>query len=270
MKFSFPTLTVKVLPAKVEAKKVVPNAKLKVGLIGCGAIGTVLAEAIERKLVVCDELVVYDIDEAKSQKLKDALKFPVTITKSVDELLASKPQVVVEAASQQAAKQYIPQIVASGTEVIVLSTGALLGLDVDLSKVHAPSGAIGGLDALSSAALAGIDEVTLTSRKNPKALGKDNTVEAVVYEGTAEEAARLFPKEMNVAATLALTVKPAKVKVRVVSDPAVKRNTHEIRVQWRFGEMFLRFANDPHPDNPHTSALAAWSAIKLLQNLLET
>ena len=67
---------------------------------------------------------------------------------------------------------------------------------------------------------------------------------------------------MNVAATLALTVKPAKVKVKVVSDPTVKRNTHEIQVKWRFGEMTLRFANDPHPDNPHTSAFAAWSAIK--------
>ena len=70
--------------------------------------------------------------------------------------------------------------------------------------------------------------------------------------------------------TSALTVKPAKVKVRVVSDPAVERNTHEIQVNGEFGEMFLRFANDPHPDNPHTSALAAWSAIKLLQNLLKT
>ncbi len=141
-------------------------------------------------------------------------------------------------------------------------------MNVDLSKVHVPSGAIGGLDALSSATLAGIDEVTLTSRKNPKALGKDNKEEKVVYEGYAEEAVKLFPREMNVAATLALTVKPAKVKVQVISDPSVNRNTHEILVKWRFGEMFLRFANDPHPDNPHTSALAAWSAIKLLQTLL--
>ena len=90
-----------------------------------------------------------------------------------------------------------------------------------------------------------------------------------MYEGNAEEAARQFPREMNVAATLALTVKPAKVKVQVVSDPTVKRNTHEIQVKWRFGEMNLRFANDPHPDNPHTSALAAWAAIKLLKSQLE-
>jgi aspartate dehydrogenase len=117
--------------------------------------------------------------------------------------------------------------------------------------------------------LAGIDEVILTSRKNPKAFGRDNTQAETVYEGTAEEAARRFPREMNVAATLALTVKPAKVKVQVISDPKVKRNTHEIKLKWKFGEMNLRFANDPHPENPHTSALAAWSAIKLLQSLLK-
>jgi aspartate dehydrogenase len=246
------------------------KAKKKVGLIGCGAIGTVIAEAIERKLIVCDELVVYDVDASRAEKLKSALKFPVTITKSVDELLALKPKVIVEAASQQAAKDYVPKIAQSGTELIVLSTGALLGMDVDMGRVHLPSGAIGGLDALSSAALAGADEVVLTSRKNPKSLGKDNRVEQIIYEGCAEEAARRFPREMNVAATLALTVKPAKVKVRVVSDPAVKRNTHEIQAKWRFGEMHLCFANDPHPDNPHTSALAAWSTIKLLQSLLKS
>jgi aspartate dehydrogenase len=241
----------------------------KVGLIGCGAIGTVLAEAIERKLVVCQELVIYDVDPSKAQKLKAALDFPVNIAGNIDELIAQKPKVIVEAASQQAVKDYAQKILASGVEFIVMSTGALLDLDVNSKRVHFSSGAIGGLDALSSAALAGVDEVTLTSRKNPKALGKNNKIEAVVYEGYAEEAAKLFPREMNVAATLALTVKPTKVKVRVVSDPAVKRNTHEIQAKWRFGEISLRFANDPHPENPHTSALAAWSAIKLLQTLLK-
>jgi aspartate dehydrogenase len=98
----------------------------------------------------------------------------------------------------------------------------------------------------------------------------NNKEQKIVYEGSAKEAARLYPREMNVAATLALTVKPAKVGVQLVSDPAVERNTHEFKVKWRFGEMFLRFANDPHPQNPRTSALAAWSAIKLLETLLET
>jgi aspartate dehydrogenase len=240
-----------------------------VGLIGCGAIGTVLAEAIERKLVVCDELIVFDIDQAKAAQLKAALKFPVTMAPTFDAFLVLKPTVIVEAASQQAAKEYAPKIAKTKAALIVMSTGALLDLPVDLKRVHVPSGAIGGLDAIASAAMAGIDEVTMTSRKPPKAFGKANVQAETVYEGVAEEAARKFPREMNVAATLALTVKPVQVHVKVVSDPDVKRNTHEIQVRWRFGDMTLRFSNEPHPDNPHTSALAAWSAIRLLQTLLE-
>jgi aspartate dehydrogenase len=241
----------------------------RVGLIGCGAIGTVLAEAIERKIVVCDELVIFDMDAAKAEKLKEALEFPVKIVSNVEELLLSKPSIVVEAASQQAVREYYNKILAANVDFIVMSTGALLDLNTNTPKLHFPSGAIGGLDAISPAALAGIDQVTLTTRKPPKALGKTNSQEETVYEGYAEEAARQFPREMNVAATLALTVKPAKVKVQVVSDPTVKRNTHEIQVKWRYGEMTMRFANDPHPNNPHTSALAAWSAINLIRSQLE-
>jgi aspartate dehydrogenase len=242
----------------------------KVGIIGCGAIATLIANAVERKLVVCDELVLYDQDDKKAEKLKSSLRFPATVVNGIEEMLMHKPKVIVEAASQQAAREYARRIAAEGLDLIVMSTGALLSLNLPGSKVHVPSGAIGGLDALSSAALAGIDEVLLTSRKNPRALEMNNKDAIVVYEGTAEQAARLYPREMNVAATLALTVKPAKVRVQVVSDPAVQRNTHEFKVKWKFGEMFLRFANDPHPDNPRTSALAAWSAIKLLQTLLTT
>jgi aspartate dehydrogenase len=244
--------------------------KMKVGIIGCGAIGTLIAEAVERRMIICDELILYDFDAKKSDMLKNSLNFPVTVVASLDEMLKLEPKVIVEAASQQAAREYVERVVSAGIDLIVMSTGALLDLNVKSSKIHVPSGAVGGLDALSSAALAGVDEVVLTSRKNPRAFEMDNREAKVVYEGSAEEAARLYPREMNVAATLALTVKPVKVSVQVVSDPAVQRNTHEFQVKWRFGEMFLRFANEPHPENPRTSALAAWSAIKLLQSLLKT
>jgi aspartate dehydrogenase len=241
----------------------------KVGIIGCGAIAKLIAEAVERKMVVCDELILYDQDGTKAEALKMSLRFPAVVVSGVKEMLGLKPKVVVEAASQQAAREYVGRIAAEGVDVIVMSTGALLGLNLQSSKIHVPAGAIGGLDALSSAALAGIDEVVFTSRKNPRAFEMDNKEAKVMYEGTAEEAARRYPRKMNVAATLALTVKPAKVRVQVISDPAVQRNTHEFKVKWRFGEMFLRFANDPHPENPRTSALAAWSAIRLLKTLLE-
>jgi aspartate dehydrogenase len=241
----------------------------KVGLIGCGAIGTVLAEAIDRKLIVCDELVIYDIAVEQAIKLKNHLKFPVKIVKSIDELLDAKPTVIVEAAGQGAVNQYYDRLVSTRAEIIFMSTGALLNHNTADPHVHFPSGAIGGLDAISAAANAGIDEISLITRKNPEALGKQITREMVTFEGEAREAARRFPREMNVAATLALIVNPTKVKVKVIVDPATTRNSHEINVKWRYGEMQLKFENQTHPNNPHTSALAAWAAIRLLQTLLK-
>jgi len=240
----------------------------KVGIIGCGAIGTVIARAVERGIVECDELILYDRNMEKAEKLKKALHVPVTVVKSLEELIKLKPLVIVEAASQQAVRDYINKILAENIELIVLSVGALLDLDVKSKNVHIPSGAIGGLDAISSAALAGVVEVVLTSRKNPRALDMDNREEKIVYEGTAEEAVRLFPKGMNIAAALALAVQPEKVKVKVISDPKADRNVHEIKIKWKHGDMFLKFANDTHPENPKTSALAAWSAINLLKETL--
>ena len=242
--------------------------KKRVGLIGAGAIGGLIADACAKGLVPCNELIVFDFIRASAERLKAGTAFPVTIADGLDELIAAKPAVIVEAASQEAAKEYVPRIAESGTEVIVMSTGALLQLPRLGNRVHVPSGAIGGLDAISAAVLAGINEVSLTTRKPPTALEMKNTKPQVVYEGMAEEAATRFPREMNVAATLALTVRPTKVKVQVISDPMVTRNTHEIHVKWCLGEMNMRFANDPHPANPRTSALAAWAAIMLLQKLL--
>lgn len=240
----------------------------KVGIIGCGAIGTIISEAAERKIIKCDELILYDYNMHKAEKLKESLHFPVTIVKNLDEMLKLKPAVIVEAASQQAVRDYANKILAAEIDLIIMSVGALLDLNLKSSRIHTPSGAIGGLDAISSAALAGINEVILTSRKNPKALNMNNKEEKTIYEGYAEEVVKLFPKEMNVAATLAFAVKPTKVKVRVISDPNVYRNVHEIEVKWKLGDMLLKFSNDPHPSNPGTSALAAWSAINLLKEIL--
>jgi len=216
---------------------------------------------------------IEDVNEANKELFESEvdLLIPAALEDQLTEKNAHgiQAKVIVEAASRQAVMDYAEKIVSESIELIVMSTGALLDLDLPSTLIHIPPGAIGGIDALSSAKLAGIEEVLLTSRKNPKALSMTNKELKKVYEGTAKEAARQFPREMNVAATLALSVKPALVKVQVLSDPAVQRNTHEIRVKWHFGEMFFQFANDPHPENPHTSALAAWSAINLLKSLLD-
>lgn len=241
----------------------------KIGILGCGAIGSLIANAVETEIIKCDELILYDYNSEKAENLHRSLRVQSSVVESVDEMIAHHPTIIVEAASQQAVKEYLPKILGAEIEVVVMSVGALLDMDVCNRLVHTPSGAIGGIDAISSASLAGIDEISLTTRKNPQALKTDRHRETVVYDGDAETAVRLFPKEMNVAATLALTVRPHKVKVKVISDPKIDRNVHEIKVIWKNGEMLLNFENDPHPENPGTSALAAWSAIKLLKDLLE-
>ena len=240
-----------------------------IGLIGCGAIGTLIAEAVEKGIVPCDELILHDIDKFKAEKLRNKLHIKATIASSVKEMIRLKPAVIVEAASQQAAREYAEMIIAENTDLIVMSVGALLDMNVRSKKIHISSGAIGGLDAISSANLAGVEEVVLTTRKNPAVLDLDDQKEKLIYEGNAKEAARRFPREMNVAATLALTVQPEKVKVRVISDPKVQKNMHEIKVKWKQGEMLLQFSNDPHPENPKTSALSAWAAINLLKQIME-
>ena len=81
----------------------------KVGVIGCGAIGTLIAKAVERRLVMCDELILYDYELEKAEKLKSSLRFPATVVASLDEMLRLQPTVIVEAASQQAAREYCRQ-----------------------------------------------------------------------------------------------------------------------------------------------------------------
>ncbi len=240
-----------------------------VGLIGCGAIGTLVAQAIEKKIVKCDKLVLFDNQQNKAIDLKNSINFDSTIVNNIEEMLQLNPSVIIEAASQKAAKDYIEPITTKGIHLIVMSSGALIGMNYQSKKLHVPSGAIGGLDAISSAALTHISEVILTTKKNPKAFEMNNTQPKIIYEGTAETAAKLYPRSMNVASTLSFIVKPTKVQVKLMSDPKTTRNTHEIQIKWQFGQMLLRFSNDPHPENPRTSALAAWSAIHLLNTLLD-
>ncbi len=240
-----------------------------VGLIGCGAIGSLIAQAIEKKIVNCDKLVLFDYQKNKAADLKASIDFPTTIVKNLEAMLHLNPSVIIEAASQKAANDYIKPITTKDIHLIIMSSGALIDMNYQSKKIHVPSGAIGGLDAISSAALTQISEVILTTKKNPKAFDMDNTQPKIIYEGNAEDAAKLYPKSMNVASTLSFIVKPTKVQVQLISDPTTNRNTHEIKIKWQFGQMLLRFSNDPHPENPRTSALAAWSAINLLNTLLE-
>ncbi len=267
---------------------------IRVGLIGCGAIGTTIALAIDNgeagdiKLVI-----VYDIVRERAVRLANSLsEKPVVADSYKDVTRSPNVNLVVEAASQQAVRDYVSDALANGKDVMILSVGALSDPELLESlkniarkygrRIFIPSGAIAGIDGVKAAAIGGIEEVVLITRKPPKALAdspyiaeKGIKLEAIseptmLYEGLAEDAIRKFPRNINVAMTLSLAgIGPRRTIVKVVADPTINRNIHEIRVRGRFGELTVVTCNVPSPMNPRTSYLAALSAIRMLKNLSE-
>ncbi len=264
---------------------------VRVGLIGCGAIGTMLAKAIDDGTVANTDLVaVFDIYAEQMEDLVKKLKHRPKAYREFEKFLKeSGAELVAEAASQEAVKQYAEKIIVSGKDIMIMSVGALL--DEELLKkiktaaereerqVLVPSGAIGGLDAVKAAKLGGVDRVVLTTRKHPDSLKDSPHFQRVVkdpeglrdarviFEGAADEAVKAFPANVNVSAALSLAgIGGANTVVRVVADPSVTRNIHEIEVEGSFGRMKVLLENIRHPANPKTSYLAVLSAIETLRS----
>ncbi|HWG92482.1 MAG TPA: aspartate dehydrogenase [Candidatus Thermoplasmatota archaeon] len=249
---------------------------MKVFILGCGAIGSEIAAGLEPMDSVTD---VYLLDTRR--ETATALAARLHKARPVDTLKVGleAADLVVEAASQQALHECAPEILRAGKDLIVLSVGALA--DVHLlnsllriatesgARLHVPSGAVGGLDLLLAAREAGLDEVTLTTAKPPRAVGYEEVdEETVLYEGPAREAVKKFPKNVNVAAAISLAgIGFENTRVRLTADPTLERNTHRITVRGVFGEMSITVSNEPHPKNPATSYLAPLAALALIRKL---
>jgi len=258
--------------------------KTKIGIVGCGTIGLEVAKAIETRLKNKAVLVaISDIDEIKIDNLLSKIKARPDVC-SLKELI-KKSDFVVEAASAVVSAGIAKKALAANKDVLIMSVGGLLNVS-DIfnaaqktkARLYIPSGALAGLDALKSAVASGLRKLTLTTRKSPRSLEgapylKENNIdlsstkqETVLFEGTAAQAIKGFPKNVNVAVALSLIYPLLNVKIIVV--PQLKSNIHEIEAEGGFGKMFTRTENMPSPNNPKTSYLAALSAIATLEGAL--
>ncbi len=256
-----------------------------IALIGCGAIGSEIALAIDSSKIDARLVMILDIYEERMDALLKRLRSKPMKVNAIEDI--KDVDIVVEAASQDALRSYAEKIL-ERYDLMAMSVGALLDQDLlrrlyDTASKHdtrlyIPTGAIAGIDAIKSVKDL-IEYVEIVTTKPPSSLKdapyiKLNNIDLsisepkVIYEGYAREAVSYFPANVNVAATLSLAgIGADKTKVKIVADPNIKINRHEIIVRGRFGEFNFRVDNIPSQSNPKTSYLAISSAIECLRSI---
>jgi aspartate dehydrogenase len=249
---------------------------MKLGIIGCGAIGTDVAKASD-KMKEIQKIYLFDINESASEKLCKNLK--KAQIKNVEDFL-DDVDVVFEAASQQAVVEYGLKVLDAGKDLVVMSLGSLFddNFRKELEnaarkngrKIYLPSGAVCGIDGVLAASMEEIDSVTLVTTKPPISLGIEVDRRTIVFKGNARDAVKKFPKNINVAACLSLAgLGFDKTKVEIVADPVETRISHKILAHGKFGRLRAEVENMPNPNNPKSSYMASLSAIAVLRRIID-
>lgn len=261
--------------------------KYKIAIVGSGALGSIIGKAILKEVSEYYELLgVMGRGRENSSKLSKGLN--CKSYNNLDGMIADKPDYIIEAASPVVVKEIGLKILENSISLIPLSVGAFADGDFyekmqeaaikNSSRVHIPSGAVGGFDVLRSAMLMGDSQVKIKTEKSPKSLngapflkGRElSTVdEEEVFRGTAKDAIESFPKNVNVAVATALATKGVEnTGVFINSIPGKMSNKHEIELLGENVKVNVTIESTPSKDNPKSSTLAAYSVITLLENLV--
>ncbi len=259
---------------------------MRVALLGGGTIARLVLEQRNPGI----EVVALAGRGPQSRGSALAREFSVPYVVGRAALLAARPAAVVEAASHEAVSEHLVPLLEAGVSVIVLSAGALAddalraaaerAAAASGALLYVPSGGIGGLDALKTACLAGVEAVSIRVAKPPAAwkgiayverLGVDLdalSAPSTLFEGPARQGVPHFPQNVNIAAVLSLAgIGMDRTRLEVVADPGLVLNTHTIRVSGAAGRMTVVLENVPAPENPKTSWLACYSALAALETL---
>lgn len=263
--------------------------RLKIGIVGCGAIGGGIARYIQKRLKKdCQLTGLYDIEYKKAERLRRELGLR-GVEKSSLKSLIQHCDLMIEAVNSPSTRPIIHQALMHRRDVIAMSVGKLLHASdlFRLARKHhchllLPSGAVAGIDAIKAAALGRIYQIRLITRKplesflyNPylKEQGFDLARikdETILFDGDVATCVKFFPQNINVAATIALASGAQdKMRVRIMTSPDYKNNSHEIQVIGDFGEITTLTENIVCPENPKTSYLAVLSAIQTLRQFCQ-
>src|SRR5665213_1744906 len=254
-----------------------------VALIGCGNLGSRIAQGIcsgaagEYRLIA----LFNGAGHAKARRLAQATG--AIFCETLDELLATRPDYVVEAASGPVLGQVAVACLSAGANLIVLSTGAFADthlLDAAMAsarehrrKIYIASGAIGGFDVAQAAMIGGDLRVSMATEKPPRAFNgtaAETSDDAVreIYRGSARDAIARFPQNVNVVAALSLaTTGLDDTTITIRSNPQLTNNRHTVTLEGAFGSARLEVEARPSPDNPKSSLLAAFSVLSLLRKI---
>lgn len=243
---------------------------MKVGVIGCGNVGSILAERQNSFNIAA----VYDFIPERVGTFAE--KYGAKPFTDIDVFLQEPLDIVVEVASIEAVKELAQKVLFAGKDMIILSVGALaddkfrkelLNTAKDLHRrIHIPSGAVMGLDNVRVGKISRVDKLFLKTTKPPRSLHTHENVSKCLFSGKARDCIALYPKNTNVAISLSLACgREADVELWV--DPQAEQNVHEIFFAGEFGDAYIRIRNLPAPDNPATSYLAALSVVSLLESL---
>ena len=249
--------------------------RMRIGIIGSGAIATYVEDHLRSR---DDAPHVVLVRPARLEEGDERVAHVADLPGDTD--------LMVDCGGHSALAEHGPAILERGMDLVTVALGALA--DESLhdrlltaakgsgARLHLASGAVGALDALRSARVGGLDAVTYTGRKPPagwKGSAAEDSLDldalsgpAVHFEGDAREAATRYPKNANVAAAVALAGIGFKgTRVRLIADPTIEANIHEVEATGAFGAFTFRIEGRALPDNPRSSALAAMSVVAAIE-----